>query len=155
MSVPLTLLSIPFTLLYVLLSLLSIPLTLLYVSLCLLTVSLSLLSVPLTLLHVPLCLLTVSLALLHVPLCLLTVSLALTLINHSLTVIIAKLLRIIEKCKENICGGEYFISNTFGGILYCIETLHATSLHWANILCNHKRSNTKGTYIKLILGVSG
>ena len=58
----------------------------------------------------------------------------------SLTVIIAKLLRIIEKCKENICDGEYFISNTLGGILYCVETLQATSLYWTNFLRNHKRS---------------
>ena len=97
------------------------------------SVLLALLSIPLTLLHVSLCLLSVSLTLLHVPL-------TLTLINLSLTVIIAKLLRIIEKCKENICDGEYFISNTLGGILYCIETLHATSLHWANFLRNHKPS---------------
>ena len=112
MSVPLALLSIPLTLFHVSLSLLNIPLTLLHVSL-------GLLSVPLTLLYVPL---------------------ALTLINLSLTVIIAKLLRIIEKCKIYICDGEYFISNTLGGILYCVETLRATSLFWANYLRHHKCS---------------
>ncbi len=51
-------------------------------------------------------------------------------INIPLTIIIAELLRIIEKCKDNICDGEYLISNTLGGILYCTETLHATSLCW-------------------------
>ena len=61
-------------------------------------------------------------------------------ISTPLITLIAKLLRIIEKCKENICDGEYFISNTLGGILYCIETLHATSLFWANFLRNHKLS---------------
>ena len=106
----------------------NVPLTLSHVSL-------ALISVPLTLSHVPL-------SLLHVLLCLLSIPLPLTLINISLTVIIAKLLRINEKCKENICDGEYFISNTLGGILYCVETLHATSLYWTNYLRNHKRSKS-------------
>ena len=133
MSVPLTLLHVSLTLLYVPLSLLSVPLILLHVSLTSLHVPLTLLSIPFTLLLVQHTLLYVSLTLISVPL-------ALTLINLSLTVIIAKLLRIIEKCKEYICDGEYFISNTFGGILYCIETLQATSLYWANFLRNHKLS---------------
>ena len=41
-------------------------------------------------------------------------------INIPLHTLIADLLRIIEKCKENICDWECIISNTLGGILYCV-----------------------------------